>query len=250
MPRTMLSDDDWASLSELLRQTGRVYNKPEHRMTLEGILFRMRTGCPWRDLPREFGHWNTIFRRFNLWSRKGVMSRIFKALSQDTDTEWLFLDGSIVRAHQHSQGAATANDEAIGRSRGGYSTKIHLAVDRYGFPVHFELSGGHVHDVSRAEQLLNGAPAGAYVVADKGYDSQRFRHDIEARGATPVIPRRKGRVITNQNMDWGLYKYRHLVENALARVKHFRAIATRYDKLERNFASMLALAFVVMWLPM
>ena len=71
MPRTMLSDEDWERLSQLMRDTGRVYNKPEHRSTLEGILYRMRTGCPWRDLPEAFGHWNTVFRRFNLWSRAG-----------------------------------------------------------------------------------------------------------------------------------------------------------------------------------
>ncbi len=250
MPRLMLTDEDWNKLSELMKQTGRVYNKPEHRMTLEGILYRMRTGCPWRDLPAEFGHWNTVFRRFNLWSRKGIMNCIFKALSKDTDTEWLFLDASIVRAHQHSHGAASASDEAIGNSRGGRTTKLHLAVDSYGLPVHFELSGGQIHDVSRAQELLDGAPRGEYVIADKGYDSQGLRAHIEALDSVTVIPRRQGNILGNEGMDWCLYKYRHLVENAFARVKHFRAIATRYDKLERNFASMVALAFVVMWLPM
>ena len=79
MPRTMLSDESWERLAKLMKGTGRVYNKREHRLTLEGIFFRMRTGCPWRDLPREFGHWNTVFRRFNLWSRKGVMSATSRA---------------------------------------------------------------------------------------------------------------------------------------------------------------------------
>jgi len=250
MPRMMLTDAYWAKISELMKQSGRIYNKPEHRMTLEGILYRMRTGCPWRDLPVEFGRWNTVFRRFNLWSRKGLMTSIFKAIAEDTDIEWLFIDASIVRAHQHSHGAASVADESIGSSRGGRSTKIHLAVDSYGLPVHFGLSGGQVHDVSRAQELLEGAPQGEHVIADKGYDSQALRAHIQAQGSTVVIPRRQGSLIGNDGMDWGLYKYRHLVENAFARVKHFRAIATRYDKLERNFASMVALAFVVMWLPM
>ena len=87
MPKLMLTDDNWGRLSELMKHTGRVYNKSEHRMTLEGILYRMRTRCPWRDLPAEFGNWNTVFRRFNLWSRKGIVGRIFKDLSHDTDTE-------------------------------------------------------------------------------------------------------------------------------------------------------------------
>ena len=250
MPRTMLSDEDWERLSQLLRETGRVYNKPEHRATFEGILYRMRTGCPWRDLPPDFGHWNTVFRRFNLWSRKGVMTRIFKALSFDTDTEWLFLDASIVRAHQHSSGVRGHTEEAIGRSRGGLSTKTHLAVDSYGLPVHYELTPGQVHDLSGACSLVDHSPAAEHVIADKGYDSNDVREHIESRGAVSVIPRRKNRALGNETMDWCLYKYRHLVENVFSRIKHFRAIATRYDKLERNFASMIALAFAIMWLPM
>jgi transposase len=246
----MLTDELWERLSELMRETGRVYDKPEHRKTVEGILYRMRTGCPWRDLPEDFGNWSAVFRRFNLWSRKGILQVIFGRISQETDMEWMFIDGSIVRAHQHSTGAASASGEAIGKSRGGNTTKIHLAVDSYGLPVHFELSGGQVHDVAYAEQLVVGAPAAEYTVGDKGYDSEKLREKLRARGSVPVIPRRKNNTLGNQDMDWCLYKYRHLVENAFARIKHFRAIATRYDKLERNYASMLALAFVVMWLPM
>jgi len=75
-------------------------------MTVEGIGYRMRTGCPWRDLPEDFGNWSAVFRRFNLWSRKGILQAIFSRIAQETDMEWLFIDGSIVRAHQHSRGAA------------------------------------------------------------------------------------------------------------------------------------------------
>jgi len=164
----MLSDESWESLAKRMKDTGRVYNKREHRLTLEGIFYRMRTGCPWRDLPREFGNWNTVFRRFNWWSRKGVMTQLFKVLSQDTDTEWVFLDASYVRAHPHGHGAATPGDEAISKSRGGNTTKIHLAVDSDGLPVHFELSAGQVSDISRAESLLDGAPVSEHVIAEKG----------------------------------------------------------------------------------
>ena len=94
--------------------SGRVYSKPEHRMTFEGILYRMRTGIPWRDLPSEFGDWSAIFRRFNLWSKKGVLADMFQELSRDSDTQWLFLDGSIVKAHRHGCGAVSDSDESIG----------------------------------------------------------------------------------------------------------------------------------------
>jgi transposase len=246
----MLTDSLWLKLSQLMLHSGRVYNKQKHRMTLEGILFRMRTGCPWRDLPAEFGNWSAVFRRFNLWSKKGILLNLFNWLSKDTDSEWLFIDGSIIRAHQHGTGAATENDEAIGKSRGGNSTKIHLAVDSYGLPVHFELSGGQVHDIVYAEKLINESPKSCYVVADKGYDSERFREQIREEDSIPVIPRRKNSKIGNDDIDWCLYKYRHLAENAFGRIKNFRAIATRYDKLAQNYASMVALAFTIMWLPM
>jgi transposase len=98
--------------------------------------------------------------------------------------------------------------------------------------------------------LVNGAPLSAHVIADKGYDIQALREQIEKEGSHAVIPRRKNNSIGNETMDWCLYKYRHLVESAFARIEHSRAVSTRYDKLERNFASMLALAFVIMWLPM
>ncbi|PHM61132.1 IS5 family transposase [Xenorhabdus ishibashii] len=250
MPRTMLTDLQWNKLSALMQHAGWIYHKPEHRLTVEGILYRMRTSVPWRDLPPEFGKWNSVFQRFNAWSKKGVLQLIFKWLSGFADREWLFIDGSIVRAHQHSAGAASDDDEAIGKSCGGRSTKIHLAVDSYGLPVHFELSGGQVHDIVHAESLVEQSPPSDFVIADKGYDSQAFRNHIEQQGATPIIPYRKNSRKSDKQIDKCLYRYRHLVENAFARVKHFRAIATRYDKLERNYASMLALAFIIVWLPM
>lgn len=76
MPRIMLTDNQWINLQKRLLKTGRVYNKPEHKMTFEGILYRMRTGCPWRDIPKEFGRWNTIFRRFHLWSKRNFITII------------------------------------------------------------------------------------------------------------------------------------------------------------------------------
>ncbi|WP_155271362.1 IS5 family transposase [Xenorhabdus bovienii] len=252
MPRTMLTDLQWNKLSALMQHAGWIYHKPEHRLTFEGILYRMGTSVPWRDLPPEFGKWNRVFQRFNAWSKKGVLQLIFKSLSECADREWLFIDGSIVRAHQHSSGAASDDDddEAVGKSCGGRSTKIHLAVDSYGLLVHFELSGGQVHDIVHAESLVEQSSPSDCVIADKGYDSQAFRNHIEQQGATPIIPYRKNSRKSDKPIDKCLYRYRHLVENAFARVKYFRAIATRYDKLERNYASMLALAFIIVWLPM
>lgn len=215
MPRLMLTDDRWKLLSRIMYLTGRIYKKPENRMTLEGILYRMCTDIPWRDLPREFGDGSAVFRRFNLWSKKGVMIEIFQFHSHENDAQWLFLDGSIVKAHQDSTNIASQAEQAIGKSRGGKSTKIHLAVDSGGLPVHFELSGGQVHDVSYGESLVVSSPDAEVVVADKGYDSQALRKLIKSQNAKRVIPRKGNSKQGNDDIDWCMYRYRHLVENDL-----------------------------------
>ena len=176
--------------------------------------------------------------------------KIFKALVQAPDLEWEFIDASIVRAHQHSSGAVGADNQAIGKSVGGNTTKIHMAVDACGFPIEFQLTGGEVHDAKVAPELIAKLPKADYTIADKGYDSEEVREQIRQNSSTPIIPRKKNSKTGNADIDWGLYKYRHLVENIFARLKHFRAIATRYDKLKRNYASMLAMGCSYIWLPM
>ena len=85
-------------------------------------------------------------------------------------------------------------------------------------------------------------------MADRGYDSESLRQQIREKESIPLIPRKKNSVLGNKDFNWSLYKYRHLVENAFARLKHFRSIATRYDKLKRNYAGMLAFACTLVWL--
>ncbi len=130
MNRLMLTDELWSSLRIIMRQFD-IYDKPNLRMVVEGILYRMRVGCPWRDLPSVFGLWNSIFQQFNRWASKNKLMNIFKTLVNDPDLEWEFVDGSIVKAHQHSTGAASDQDQAIGRSVAGNTTKIHLAVEGF-----------------------------------------------------------------------------------------------------------------------
>lgn len=249
MTRLMLTDELWSKLRIIMRQHG-IYNKPNLRMVVEGILYRMRVGCPWRDLPSTFGFWNSIFQKFNRWSAKNKLVTLFKSLAIDPDLEWEFIDASIVKAHQHSAGASSNEDQAIGKSVAGNTTKIHMAVESCGLPISFEITGGEVHDCKIAPEFIGKLPTADYTVADKGYDSEELRGIILAGSSIPVIPRKSNSTIGNADMDWGLYKYRHLVENIFARLKHFRSIATRYDKLKRNYASMLALACSYLWLPM
>ncbi len=117
-------------------------------------------------------------------------------------------------------------------------------------PVEFEITGGEVNDCSAAPDLIARLPDAKTIVADQGYDSEWLREQIAKKGAQGVIPRKRNSLKGNADRDWGLYKYRHLVENAFARLKQYQAIATRYDKLKRNYESMVAIACGYLWLPM
>ncbi|SUD29963.1 ISPs1, transposase OrfA [Pseudomonas fluorescens] len=93
----------WSKLREILLHKT-IYNKRDLRITVEGMLYRMRTGCPWRDLPEAFGGWSKVYKRFNAWSASGKWLKVFQALVADPDMEWVFIDGSYAKAHQHSAG--------------------------------------------------------------------------------------------------------------------------------------------------
>jgi putative transposase len=107
LDRLVLSDEQWSRIGGLIigrpdqcGSTGR-----DNRMFVEDVLWIVRTGAPWRDLPEVFGEWNSVFRRFSRWSQKGVWQRVFEAMSDDPDFEYLIIDSTIVRAHQHASGA-------------------------------------------------------------------------------------------------------------------------------------------------
>ena len=151
-------------------------------MVVEGMLYRLRVGCAWRDLPTCFGRWNSVYKKFNEWSKKGKWLTLFKTLTQEPDTEWIFIDGSYVKAHQHSAGAADEEPQVIRKSRAGNTTKIHLVVDSCGLPAEFEITGGEVNDCSIAPDLIAKLPDAKAIVADKGYDSECIREQITKKG--------------------------------------------------------------------
>jgi transposase len=218
---------------------------------MEGVLWRLRTGAPWRDLPTELGSWSTVFSFFNRWSQKGLWRRVFEQLRGEFDNEWAFIDSSYVKVHQHASGAAgtTKAEEAIGKSRGGNTSKLHARCDAHGNPAEFLLTAGNVSDFTMADELLEGCKAES-VIADKGYDSRGVRKSAEKNGSVAVIPARKCNHQPNPNFDEALYRLRHLIENLFARMKHFRAIATRYDKRARNFMSFVYLAASMIWVKL
>jgi transposase len=107
MRRYALRDDQWDRIKDFLPGCeGHVGGTAkDNRLFVEAVLYRYRTGGPWRDLPERFGRWETVWQRYNRWSASGVFERIFNLLAADHDNEYMMLDATIVRAHQHSAGA-------------------------------------------------------------------------------------------------------------------------------------------------
>jgi transposase len=139
------------------------------------------------------------------------------------------------------------DDQAIGRSKGGLSTKIHALVDALGNPLCFLLTQGQIHDLIGADALLP-QMASNVLIADKAYDAdERVRNPLAGAGKATVIPPRKHRTAPRP-FDEALYQARHLIENFFCKLKQFRAIATRYDKTARNFLAAIYLAAATIWL--
>ena len=136
--------------------------------------------------------------------------------------------------------------QAIGRSRGGRNTKIHAIADAKGRLLSILLTGGEAHDCPVAERLIRRCKAAEELLGDKAYDSAELRESLEDRGTTPVIPNKCNR---KQPFSFNKksYQKRHRIENAFCRLKDFRRIATRYDKLARNFLASICLVAAIVW---
>lgn len=140
--------------------------------------------------------------------------------------------------------AEPASDQALGRSRGGLNTKIHLAVRGLDCPVRFALTAGRKGDAPLAEALLKDLPA-EVILADAAYDSDRLRTLAVDKGAGAIIPNNLSRA-KKHDLDETLYKERHLVECCFAELKRFRRVATRHEKTARNYAAFVTIAATVL----
>ncbi len=157
------------------------------------------------------------------------------------------LDASYIRVHQHASGGKGGRElQEIGRSRGGLTTKIHAVVDGLGNPIRVHLTAGNVNDCVPAVQLI-GCLAAENVIADKAYDAQNIIDHILNQGSNPVIPPKKNRH-EKREYDKHLYKERHLVENYFCKLKEYRRVATRYEKLAATFLAMVTIASCLIWL--
>jgi transposase len=213
---------------------------------VEAMLHVLRTGCPWRDLPSDFGPWGSVYTRWSRWCETGLWAAVLDALAQKQEGVLRSLDATHIKVHQDAANPAGGQEnQGCGRTKGGLNTKLTALVDTQGHALQLTLAPGQMADVHAAKEIV--LPSAAHVVGDKGCDSDEFCREIQERGSKPCVPPRKGRKAPRA-CHRGYYKKRHRVENFFQRVKRFRRVGTRYEKLALNFLGFVHLAAVMDWL--
>jgi len=269
--RYHLTNRQWERLQPLLphpthpRGAGRPW-KP-HRRILNGIRWILHTGAPWRDLPARYGPWETVYARFNRWRDDGtwnrICSRFLGRLDRQgrIDHELWCIDATIIRASRAAGGARHRSakprllggkqttqmlepqDHALGRSQGGFGTKVHLLCDSQGIVLSLYLTAGQRHESKAFEptmervalpRRLGGKRWPAQLAADKGYSYPRLRRWLKRRQVEDVIPTRKNQP-RQEDFDKETYRQRNIVERAIGWQKECRRLGTRYEKLAINF---------------
>lgn len=281
MHRHELSDAQYARLERFLpepRPHGRA-GRPwlPHHTVLNGILWILRTGAPWRDLPGRYGRWNSVYTRFRRWRRDGTWTRIFSALLDERDDRgrldhdlWC-IDGTIVRAARCAGGARRRNrrrprldegsateleepdDHALGYSRGGFSTKIHLLCDSRGTVLGIPVTPGQRHESRAFEPTMQRVYLPQRrgrrrwprrLAGDKGYSYPRIWRWLRRRRIGRVIPTRKDQPRV-ADFDKAAYRRRNIIERVVGWFKENRRLLTRFDKLAVNYVAFWIIAALV-----
>lgn len=249
MIRGLMSDAEWAFFEPFVTaQTGR---PSDYRRVLDGIFWVMRTGAPWRDLPEELGKWNSVYQQFRRWSLCGLWDLLLEALSGSGAAPQNDPDDRFHRDPRPSSGSRCkrgTQSQALGRSRGGFTSKIHARTNGEGLPLGFVITGGEAHDATAYEELMTlDEVRPKALLADRGYDSDAIREDCWAHGADPVIPAKINRKV-QRPVDPLLYALRNRIERFFNKLKNARRVATRYDKTAGSFLAFVQLASIKIWL--
>ena len=246
---TKMDEDDWAHTLAVFRaclpRRGR--KAEDDRRFLEALHFFTVENVRWRALPERFGHWNSVWKRFDRLSKAGVFEAFFDTLASMSSTAHLIQMFELdhrARACVGGRSKGGQEGQALGRSRGGFTTKIHAKSDASGDIIAFDLTGGEASDGRHFETLLDIGPdiQPRAVICDKGYASKANRDAARARGVAPVIPHKANEKDKPAFFARTLYKARARIEQGVGRLKRFKRVALRCEKTERNFRSIVSFA--------
>jgi transposase len=250
MCKYYITEEAFEKIFMYLQNGWRAYckNREKTRIFLEAVYFIMRTGAQWSELPPQYGAYKTIHKRFIYWAKKGLWNDILAYVAEEHDGESFMIDGSVIRAHACASGYQKGSQEqqALGRSKGGFTTKIHALVDALGLPMKFILTPGQSSEIKQAPELIKGIE-NANILGDKAFDCDEFIDQIASQNCVPIIPPKANRIIKRE-VDYTLYKERHLIECFFSKVKHFRRVFSRFDKLAQAYMGFLAFASTIIWL--
>jgi transposase len=278
--RHALPDHHWQRIARFFPPAGhrRTRGRPreDHHRIINAILWRLHTGAPWRDIPEAYGSWETIYGRFRRWRRDGTWVKILTHLLDELDLRgrlgrdlWL-VDATVVRASRAAAGAKEHPAEvprlagpkraqlqepaehALGRSRGGFGTKVHLLVTDRGIILGIYVTPGQQHESTVFKPLLRrvllrrrrGLPYWpAKLAGDKGYSYPHIRAWAKRHKIGAVIPTRKDQP-RQASFDKASYRKRNRIERVVGHYKECRALGTRYEKLAVDYVALWMVAMI------
>lgn len=243
-----LTQAQWNKIKFLFEKAGKV-GRPSlnPRTALNAIIWILKSGARWRDLPERYGNWNSIYHKFRLWCSQGLFERLMKFInSEESNTTLLEIDSTFCKVHQSA--CSGLKNQAIGASRGGKNTKIHVLLNERMQVLNVILTGGQIHDSKPVVELFKGVELkGKKVLADKAYSTEFIRSYLQGQGAVVCIPDKINFKLKHV-FDSDLYRCRNIVERFFQRIKTYRHIATRFDKLAHCFKNFVLLASSVIHL--
>ena len=250
-----LTDDAWSIVEPLIpkpevRRDGRGRPWKSARLVLDGIVWILRTGAPWRYLPERYPSYQTCHRRFQQWMEDGTLRAVLGHLSEVLEIGALdesFIDGSYAGAKR--------GGSCIGRCRAGKATKVMVLADGSGLPLAITIAEGSRHDIVLTEQTLDAAfieKLPPKLIGDKAWDSAKYQERLAVeRNIDLIAPKRGGKRPSRRRQDGRSlrrYKRRWKVERLFAWLKNFRRLVNRWEYKSENFLGFLYLGCILILL--